>query len=50
MEKSKFAAQALDLSKMQESTKQQEQMAKIKEYEAHVEQVLLLFLAGARTP
>ncbi len=42
LERSKFASQALELSKMQEGTKQQEQMTKIKEYEAHVEQVRLL--------
>lgn len=32
------AKDALDLSKLQEATKQQEQMAKIKEYEAAIEQ------------
>eukprot|EP00096_Caligus_rogercresseyi_P010762 TRINITY_DN4016_c0_g1_i1.p1 TRINITY_DN4016_c0_g1~~TRINITY_DN4016_c0_g1_i1.p1 ORF type:complete len:586 (+),score=193.44 TRINITY_DN4016_c0_g1_i1:70-1827(+) len=39
LEKSKFATQALDLSKMQEETKQKEQMTKIKEYEVAVEQM-----------
>jgi ATPase family AAA domain-containing protein 3A/B len=39
LEKSKFASQALDLSKMQETTRQHEQMAKIKEYEVHMEQM-----------
>lgn len=39
LEKSKFATQALDLSKQQEVTRQKEQMVKIKEYEAHVEQM-----------
>ncbi len=39
LEKSKFATQALDLSKLQEETRQQEQMVKIKEYEAHIEQL-----------
>merc|ERR1719245_1161247 len=39
LEKSKFATQALDFSKQQEVTRQQEQMVKIKEYEAHVEQM-----------
>ncbi|XP_055698107.1 ATPase family AAA domain-containing protein 3A homolog [Phlebotomus papatasi] len=37
LEKSKHAREALDLSKMQESTRQQELMAKAKEYEAHIE-------------
>lgn len=32
------AKQALELSKMQESTRQQEYMVKVKEYEAHIEQ------------
>lgn len=32
------AKEALELSKLQESTKQTEQMAKIKEYEAAIEQ------------
>lgn len=39
LEKSKFATQALDLSKLQEETRQKEQMVKIKEYEAHIEQL-----------
>ena len=39
LERSKYATQALELSKLQEETKQQEQMVKIKEYEAHIEQV-----------
>ncbi|CAB4070297.1 ATAD3A_B [Lepeophtheirus salmonis] len=39
LEKSKFSTQALELSKMQEETKQKEQMVKIKEYEVAVEQV-----------
>jgi hypothetical protein len=39
LEKSKYATQALDLSKMQEDTKQKEQLVKIKEYEAHIEQL-----------
>lgn len=39
LEKSKFATQALDLSKMQEQTRQQEQQTKIKEYEAAMEQM-----------
>lgn len=34
-----FARDALDLTKAQEQTRQQEQMAKIKEYEAHIEQL-----------
>lgn len=38
LERSKHAREALDLSKMQESTRQQEYMAKVKEYEAHIEQ------------
>lgn len=39
LEKSKYATEALDLSKMQEQTRQQEQMTKIKEYEVHLEQM-----------
>ena len=39
LEKSNFATQALDLSKLQEETRQKEQMVKIKEYEAHIEQL-----------
>ena len=39
LEKSKFATQALDLSKLQEETRQKEQMVNIKEYEAHIEQL-----------
>ena len=39
MEKSKYASQALELSKTQEQTKQKEQMLKMKEYEAHIEQL-----------
>jgi len=39
LEKSKYATQALDLSKKQEETKQQEQMVKIKEYELSIEQM-----------
>ena len=39
MEKSKFAREALELSRNQEETKQKEQMVKIKEYELHVEQM-----------
>ncbi|KAL4717468.1 hypothetical protein ACJJTC_000617 [Scirpophaga incertulas] len=38
LERSRHAKEALDLSKLQEATKQQEQMAKIKEYEAAIEQ------------
>ncbi|XP_055377377.1 ATPase family AAA domain-containing protein 3A homolog [Condylostylus longicornis] len=38
LEKSRHAKEALDLSKMQESTRQSEYMAKVKEYEAHIEQ------------
>lgn len=34
---SEFAKEALELSKHQEQTKQQEYFAKIKEYEAHIE-------------
>ncbi|XP_028171742.1 ATPase family AAA domain-containing protein 3A homolog [Ostrinia furnacalis] len=37
LEKSRHAKDALELSKLQEATKQQEQMAKIKEYEAAIE-------------
>lgn len=32
------AREALELSKMQESTRQQEYQVKVKEYEAHIEQ------------
>lgn len=39
LEKSKYANQALDLSKKQEETKQHEQMVKIKEYELNIEQM-----------
>merc|ERR1712038_1838016 len=39
LEKSKYATQALDLSKLQEQTRQQEQMTKIKEYELSLEQM-----------
>ena len=39
MERSKFASDALELSKEQEKTRQQEQMVKIKEYEVAVEQM-----------
>ena len=39
LEKSKYANQALDLSKQQEETKQSEQMVKIKEYELSIEQM-----------
>ena len=39
LEKSRFASEALALSKEQENTKQQEQMLKIKEYEASIEQM-----------
>ncbi|XP_034839759.1 ATPase family AAA domain-containing protein 3A homolog [Maniola hyperantus] len=38
LEKSKHAKDALELSKLQESTRQHEHMAKIKEYEAAIEQ------------
>lgn len=38
LERSRHAKDALELSKLQESTRQQEQMAKIKEYEAAIEQ------------
>jgi len=41
LEKSQYATQALDLSKMQEQTEQQKQMAKIKEYELSMEQMKL---------
>ncbi|KAM3968557.1 ATPase family AAA domain containing bor [Aphomia sociella] len=37
LERSRHAKEALELSKLQEATKQQEQMAKIKEYEAAIE-------------
>lgn len=39
LEKSRFASEALALSKEQEATKQQEQMLKIKEYEVSIEQM-----------
>jgi len=39
LEKSQYATQALDLAKMQEDTRQQEQITKIKEYEVHLEQI-----------
>nr|ASV50719.1 ATPase family AAA domain-containing protein 3 [Lissorhoptrus oryzophilus] len=39
LEKSKHAKEALELSKLQESTRQVEQQAKIKEYEAHIAQM-----------
>lgn len=38
LEQSRHAKDALELSKLQEATRQQEQMAKIKEYEAAIEQ------------
>ncbi|XP_053966633.1 ATPase family AAA domain-containing protein 3A homolog [Anastrepha ludens] len=38
LERSKHAREALELSKMQESTRQQEYQLKVKEYEAHIEQ------------
>ncbi|XP_066261669.1 ATPase family AAA domain-containing protein 3A homolog [Euwallacea similis] len=38
LEKSKHAKEALDLSKLQETTRQVEQQAKIKEYEAYIAQ------------
>ncbi|CAG4955260.1 unnamed protein product [Colias eurytheme] len=38
LERSKHSKEALELSKLQEATRQQEQMAKIKEYEAAIEQ------------
>jgi hypothetical protein len=44
LEHSKYASQALDLSKQQEETKQKEQMVKIKEYEAHIEQVCFIVI------
>ena len=34
-----FSRDALELTKIQEHTRQQEQLAKIKEYEAHIEQL-----------
>ena len=37
LEKSKFASEALALSQQQEVTRQSEQQAKIKEYEASIE-------------
>lgn len=37
LERSRFAKEALDLSKQQEQTKQQEYVTKMKEYEAHIE-------------
>lgn len=37
LERSRHAKEALELSKLQEATKQQEQLAKIKEYEAAIE-------------
>uniref|UniRef100_A0A182VRK3 AAA+ ATPase domain-containing protein n=1 Tax=Anopheles minimus TaxID=112268 RepID=A0A182VRK3_9DIPT len=37
LERSKHAREALELSKMQENTRQQEYLAKVKEYEAHIE-------------
>lgn len=37
LERSKFAREALELSKQQEQTKQQEYFARMKEYEAHIE-------------
>ncbi|XP_019877208.1 ATPase family AAA domain-containing protein 3A homolog [Aethina tumida] len=39
LERSKHAKEALDLSKLQETTRQVEQQAKIKEYEAHIAQM-----------
>lgn len=39
LEKSSNAKEALQLSRLQEETKQHEQMVKIKEYEAHIEQM-----------
>ena len=39
LERSKYANEALDLSKKQEETKQSEQMVKIKEYELSIEQM-----------
>ncbi|XP_075213213.1 ATPase family AAA domain containing bor [Lycorma delicatula] len=38
LEKNKYAKEALELSKLQEVTRQQDLSAKMKEYEAHVEQ------------
>lgn len=38
LERSKHSREALELSKLQEQTRQQEYMAKVKEYEAHIEQ------------
>ncbi|OWR44778.1 ATPase family AAA domain-containing protein 3A homolog [Danaus plexippus] len=38
LERSRHAKDALEISKLQETTRQQEQMAKIKEYEAAIEQ------------
>nr|CAD7196255.1 unnamed protein product [Timema douglasi] len=38
LEKSKHAKEALELSKLQEVTRQQEYVAKVREYEAHIEQ------------
>ena len=35
-----FSREALELTKTQELTRQQEQIAKIKEYEAHIEQFI----------
>ncbi|XP_055637484.1 ATPase family AAA domain-containing protein 3A homolog [Toxorhynchites rutilus septentrionalis] len=37
LERSKHALEALELSKLQENTRQQEYLAKVKEYEAHIE-------------
>jgi len=37
LERSRFAKEALELSKQQEQTKQQEYFTKMKEYEAHIE-------------
>ncbi|KAG8234582.1 hypothetical protein J437_LFUL013844 [Ladona fulva] len=39
LEKSAHAKEALELSKLQEGTRQQEYLAKIKEYETHMEQL-----------
>lgn len=36
--RTEHAREALELSKMQESTRQQEYQLKVKEYEAHIEQ------------
>ncbi|KAK9722865.1 ATPase family associated with various cellular activities (AAA) [Popillia japonica] len=41
LEKSKHAKEALELSKMQETTRQQEYQTKIKEYEAHIAQMTI---------